>query len=196
MQSLILATGNPHKVEEFTLLLADLPYTVASARSCGGMPEVEESGRTFAANAALKAFALRERAPADAWVLADDSGVEVDGLGGAPGVYSARYAGAGASDAANVDKLLTALEGLPESARRARFRCVLCLLGPDREAIYFEGSCEGRIAHRPTGEAGFGYDPVFIPEGYETSFAQLGESVKARLSHRAKAVEALRAGLR
>ena len=192
MKQLILATGNPHKVEEFAELLDGLPLEVHSASVCGGMPDVEETGTTFAENAQLKAEALPNAAPPDAFVLADDSGLEVDALNGAPGVYSARYAGPSASDEANVGKLLQALFGLPPAKRGARFRCVLCRIGPGDQIDFFEGHCEGRIATAPKGEQGFGYDPVFIPEGHEASFAELGEAVKHRLSHRARAVQALR----
>lgn len=191
MRKLIIATGNAHKAEEFDALLAGYRFEVQSAVVCGGMPEVEETGTTFAANAQLKAEALRQLAPAEAWVLADDSGLEVDALGGEPGIFSARYAGAGATDAANVAKLLAALAGLPESKRPARFRCALCLIGPDGRQHHFEGSCEGRISDAPSGSSGFGYDPVFVPTGYEQSFAELGEASKGELSHRAKAVRAL-----
>lgn len=192
---LILATGNAHKVDEFAGLLNGLPWEVCSAKVCGGMPEVEETGITFAANAQLKAGALRALAPAEAWVLADDSGLEVDALGGQPGVYSARFAGPGASDMDNVAKLLEALAAVEETARTARFRCVLCLIGPSGEAFFYEGSCEGSIARTPEGSQGFGYDPVFIPLGHRVSFAVLGEGIKSQLSHRAQAVAALRAAL-
>ena len=195
MQQLILATGNPHKVEEFADLLDGLPLEVHSAAVCGGMPEVEETGTTFAENAQLKAAALRRAAPSGAIVLADDSGLEVDALGGAPGVYSARYAGPNASDEANVAKLLQALDGIPQVQRGARFRCVLCRIGPGDQIEFFEGHCAGRIAMMPGGKSGFGYDPVFVPEGHERSFAELGEAVKQKLSHRAMAVQAMRTGL-
>ena len=195
MQQLILATGNPHKVEEFAELLDGLPLEVHSAAVCGGMPEVEETGTTFAENAQLKAAALRRAAPPGAFVLADDSGLEVDALGGAPGVYSARYAGESASDEANVEKLLHALDGIPQVKRGARFRCVLCRIGPGDQIEFFEGHCEGRIAMAPGGKSGFGYDPVFVPKGHEASFAELGEAVKQKLSHRAVAVQAMRASL-
>jgi XTP/dITP diphosphohydrolase len=196
MKELILATGNAHKVEEFAELLAGLPYKVQSAAICGGMPAVEETGSTFAENARLKAAALCRAAPPGAEVLADDSGLEVDALDGAPGVYSARYAGVQASDEANVAKLLQALEGVPSKARSARFRCVLCRIGPEKQVEFFQGRCEGRIATAPRGKKGFGYDPVFVPEGYEMTFAQLGEAVKHQLSHRAMAVRAMRAPAR
>ena len=196
MKQLFIASGNAHKVAEFTRLLAGSGFMAHSAASCGGMPEVDENGGSFAANARIKAQALRALAPDEAWALADDSGLEVDALNGAPGVYSARYAGAGASDRENVEKLLHALESAKSPARAARFRCALCLIGPKGVMRSFEGTCEGRIARVPSGEEGFGYDPVFIPQGYEQSFGKLGETVKNRLSHRASAVREMRAALK
>lgn len=192
MKQLILASGNAHKAEEFAQLLGSSDFQVQSAVICGGMPPVEETGKTFAANAQLKARALCAMAPPEAWLLADDSGLEVDALDGAPGIYSARYAGPSATDAANVAKLLAALSEVPPARRSARFRCALCLIDPTGRIHHFEGSCEGRISYAPSGSCGFGYDPVFIPDGYELSFAELGAAVKARLSHRARAVAALR----
>lgn len=191
-KKLIIATGNSHKVEEFATLLAGLNFELLSAKSCGGMPVVDEDGDTFAANALIKAEALRKIAPTDAWILSDDSGLEVDALDGAPGIYSARYAGPNASDGANVDKLLAALRTVEGPARSARFRCVLALIGPDGKATMHAGACEGAITHAPSGASGFGYDPVFVPKGHTATFAELGESVKSALSHRAYAVEALR----
>jgi len=191
-KKLILATGNAHKVEEFRGLLDGLSLDVLSAKACGGMPEVEENGDSFAANAQIKAEALRAAAPAQAWVLADDSGLEVDALDGAPGIYSSRYAGPAASDGDNVEKLLAALKDVPEAERTARFRCVLCLIDAEGNVSHHHGTCEGRIGFEVRGGEGFGYDPIFIPEGYEHSFGELGEAVKSALSHRARAVEALR----
>lgn len=187
MKSLIVASGNAHKVEEFDALLVGAGCALSSAQVCGGMPHVIENGSSFAANARLKAVALRSRAPADAWIVADDSGLEVDALGGAPGIHSARYAGAAASDLENVDKLLAELAKQADSVRRARFRCVLCLIDPTGAEHFFEGACEGRIATAAKGSHGFGYDPVFVPEGFTQSFAELGEATKAQLSHRALA---------
>jgi XTP/dITP diphosphohydrolase len=191
-QQLIIASGNAHKVEEFESLLKGLDFEVVSAKFCGGMPDVNENGESFAANAQIKAEALKALAPADAWVMADDSGLEVDALDGAPGIYSARYAGADASDGDNLDKLLDALQGLSASKRTARFRCVLCLIDPEGHISHYDGSCEGRIAKEKQGGKGFGYDPAFIPDGYKETFAHLGESVKSRISHRANAVQCLR----
>lgn len=195
MQKLIIASGNAHKVEEFESLLEGLDFKVLSAKTCGGMPDVVEDGGSFAANAQIKAEALRAIAPADAWVMADDSGLEVDALDGAPGIYSARYAGADASDGDNLTKLLETIKDVSKSKRAARFRCVLCLIDPEGHISHYDGTCEGRIANKSHGGEGFGYDPVFIPDGYKETFGQLGESVKSQLSHRAKAVESLRAVL-
>jgi len=195
MKQLIVATGNAHKVEEFDGLLAGCGFEVASAKVCGGMPDVVEDGDTFAANARIKALALRALAPTGSWIISDDSGLEVDALGGAPGIYSARYAGEGASDLDNLNKLLLELEQLPEADRSARFRCVLCLIDPEGVEQFFDGACEGIIGTAPTGSAGFGYDPIFVLEGYTESFAELGEATKSRLSHRALAVAAMRKSL-
>jgi len=190
--TLIIATGNVHKVEEFELLLKNLDFNVCSAEVCGGMPEVDENGSTFAANAQLKAEALRKLAPMGAWVMADDSGLEVDALDGAPGIYSARYAGEDASDHDNLVKLLDAIKNVPKEKRTARFRCVLCVIDPDGYTTHYDGSCEGRLDVEVHGDRGFGYDPIFVPDGYSESFAQLGDEVKSQLSHRAKAVEWMR----
>lgn len=191
--TLILATGNLHKVEEFAKLFEDCDVTVVSANTCGGMPLVDEDGSTFAENAQIKANALHSVMPNDgAWVVADDSGLEVDGLNGAPGIYSARYAGTGAKDSDNLAKLLKALNDMPADLRRARFRCVLCVIDNKGSTAFYEGSCEGHIATEIYGEGGFGYDPVFIPDGYSQSFAQLGSELKNRISHRARAVQLMR----
>lgn len=195
MKKLIVATGNAHKVKEFDSLLAGCDFAVCSAEICGGMPDVVEDGDTFAANARIKALALRSLAPERAWVVSDDSGLEVDALGGAPGIYSARYAGEAASDLDNLNKLVAELGKLPDMDRDARFRCVLCLIDPGGSEQFFEGTCEGSITPKPSGFEGFGYDPVFVPNGYAHSFAQLGEATKSQLSHRALAVGAMRSFL-
>jgi XTP/dITP diphosphohydrolase len=192
MRRLTIPTGNAHKAGEFAELFAETDLLVESAGVCGGMPPVVEDGTSFEANAELKARALQVIAPPDAWILADDSGLEVDALGGAPGIHSARYAGVAAGDAGNLAKLLGALEGTVVGQRTARFRCVLCLLrGWGGAAEFFHGTCEGTIGHEPVGDFGFGYDPVFIPEGYGQTFAELGESVKHQLSHRGRAAREL-----
>ena len=189
---LIFATGNLHKVEELEQLFEGCDVKIASAEVCGGMPEVDENGSTFAENAYIKAKALYELAPDGAWVMADDSGLEVDCLNGAPGIYSARYAGSNANDKDNAAKLLKALKELPVASRSARFKCVLCVIDSQGAVAYYEGTCEGSISAEPNGDHGFGYDPVFIPDGYAESLAQLGSKLKNRISHRARAVESMR----
>ncbi len=191
---LYLATGNAHKVSEIRELSAwhQLKWQVLGADRVGGMPEVDENADSFAGNALLKARALRERVPVGAWVLADDSGLAVDALNGAPGVYSARYAGPGASDVDNLQLVLKHLAEFPDpQQRRAHFVCVMALVGPDGREWTFEGRCSGTLLDEARGQHGFGYDPIFQPDGYEGSFAELGPKVKDRLSHRAKAFEAL-----
>jgi XTP/dITP diphosphohydrolase len=198
MNTLFLATGNAHKAREFQQMFAaaSLPWTVAGAAALGGMPAAEETADTFSGNALIKARALRPLAPSGAWILADDSGLEVAALGGAPGVYSARYAGKNAKDGENTAKLLRALAAVPDAARAARFVCVLALIQPDGTEKLFEGECPGRIGRAPAGVTGFGYDPVFFPEGFNETFAELGDDVKNKISHRARALEKLFAYLR
>jgi XTP/dITP diphosphohydrolase len=158
------------------------------------VPEVVEDATTFLGNARLKAVALAEAGGLPA--LADDSGLEVDHLDGAPGVWSARYAGEGATDAANVAKLLGALEGVPDAGRGARFRAVVVLRWPDGREVSAEGSVEGRIAHEPRGGGGFGYDPVFVPtEGDGRTFGEMGPEEKHLISHRGRSLRALVAKL-
>lgn len=153
------------------------------------MGEVEETGATFTENASLKAQAYA--AQAGLWTLADDSGLEVDALGGAPGIYSARYAGAGATDAERIARLLEELRHVEQDARRARFVCAVATADPTGNVIHVSlGTCEGSISREPHGAGGFGYDPIFIPDGYDESFGQLSSEIKARISHRARALQA------
>jgi XTP/dITP diphosphohydrolase len=186
-----LASGNPHKAAEFQALADSgmLPVAIIPAREIGGMPAVAEDTGTFEGNARKKAMALRGKAPREAWVLADDSGLCVDALGGRPGVESAYYAGPKGDGAANLSKLVDALRGVPAPKRSAHFVCVLYVAGPGGEEFVFRGRCEGRLLEEPRGSDGFGYDPLFVPEGCELSFAELGDAAKNRLSHRAKAWE-------
>ncbi len=192
MREIIAATSNSHKIQEIQAILAPQQIRVLSADILGGMPEVLEEGLTFTTNASLKALAA-----ARAWnriVLADDSGLEVAALGGAPGVHSARYAGEDAGDAQNLSKLLREMNAILD--RRARFVCVIALAGPQGLLGLAEGEVRGEIARAPSGGGGFGYDPVFIPVGYRESFAALSQAVKNSLSHRARALQAaLRQGL-
>ncbi len=192
---IVLATNNPGKVREFARLLGDgldITFETVAARS-GQQLSVEETGTTFRENAELKARATSELT--GALCLADDSGLEVDALGGAPGVYSARFAGEGASDEANNEKLLKALAGVEN--RRARFRCVLSLVDPRSRTVHFsEGTCEGVIAAYARGDDGFGYDPIFLPDGFDgRSFGELSPAEKDSVSHRGRALGALRQSL-
>lgn len=193
-----LASGNAHKVAELQSLAdaSGLRVSIRSARDVGGMPPVAEDTGTFIGNARKKAEALRPRLPADAWALADDSGVCVDALDGAPGVESAYYAGPQADPVANLAKLVTVMTGVPDAQRGASFYCVLLAIGPDGVEHVFEGRCGGRLLHEPRGGAGFGYDPIFVPEGEARSYAELGDDVKNRISHRARAWEKLAAWAR
>jgi XTP/dITP diphosphohydrolase len=198
---LFIASGNPHKAGEFSAFAkasadtAGLGVEILSASVVGGMPKVVEDAGTFEGNARKKALALRPRLPAGAWALADDSGLCVDALGGAPGVESAYYAGSQGDSAANLQRLVAAMRQVPEAQRGAHFTCVLVLAGPDGE-LAFEGRCGGRLLHQPRGEGGFGYDPLFVPEGYAQSFSELGADIKNQLSHRARAWKKLEEWLR
>lgn len=189
---LYFATGNAHKLAEVARLFAGVEgITVHSATEVGGMPPVEETAPDFAGNARLKAEALARRAPAGAWVLADDSGLEVTALHGEPGVRSARFAGLDATDAENRAKLLARLDEVKAEDRRARFVCVLVLLGPNGEEETFTGICPGRIVEEERGEGGFGYDPLFVADGLDQTFAEVVPGLKDRLSHRGQAFRAL-----
>ncbi|MCW2950466.1 MAG: non-canonical purine pyrophosphatase, rdgB/HAM1 family [Thermoleophilia bacterium] len=185
----VICTGNPHKVDELGELLAGVGLTFEPLPAGASAPE--ETGSTFVANARIKAVAGHIRFP-ERWVIADDSGLVVDALDGAPGVQSARFAGAHATDADNVELLLRRLRDVPDDARGARFACVLVAIAPNGDELLAEGFVEGSIARACRGASGFGYDPVFVPHGYEHTFAELGGDVKAQLSHRAHAAAALR----
>ena len=185
--SLLLATYNRGKLREFQDLLSMLPLQLWSLTDFPNLSEVEEVGRSFTENAILKArgYAAQTRL----LTLADDSGLEVDALGGAPGILSARYAGEVASDADRVNKLLTELSSTNDVKRRARFICVIAVFDSrTRKIVTFNGKCEGHIAYEPHGINGFGYDPVFIPDGYAESFGTLSASIKQRISHRSHAL--------
>jgi len=190
---LVVATANPGKLREFRALLAGLPYELISLAELG-LESPAETGSSFLENAALKAHHAATLSGFAA--VADDSGIEVDALGGAPGIHSARYAGADASASANNAKLMSALEGVPLAARRARYRCALVLIeAADTAPTVAEAAWEGFILDAPRGSGGFGYDPYFwLPELDKTA-AELGPEEKNRLSHRGKAMRALRAAL-
>lgn len=191
MRKIVLATANPGKLRELQAVLAGLDFEIVP-QSAFGVPEAEETGLTFIENALLKArnAALYTGLPA----LADDSGLAVDALGGVPGIYSARYAGAGAGDRANIGKLLAELEGVPAERRTARFVCVLALLHhpADPTPLICQGSWEGTILTEPRGEGGFGYDPIFFVPGEQRTAAELEPAVKNQISHRGQALMLLR----
>ena len=189
---LLLASANQGKLRELRTILHGLPVELVGLAEAGlgDPPEVEETGDTFLENALLKAWAYA------AWsglaAVADDSGLEVDALGGAPGVRSARYAGEGAGDRANLDKLLAALAGVPPERRTARFRCAAVLVDPEGGEWHAEAAWEGRVLDAPRGTGGFGYDPVFLPDGWELTSAEVDQATKDAASHRGQAFRALR----
>jgi len=189
---LLIATANAGKAREFQEMLGK-EWAVRTLRDLKEVPEIVEDGATFEENALKKARALA------GWgggpVLADDSGLEVDVLGGAPGVHSARYAGRHGDDAGNNRKLLAALQGVPEAERGAQFRCMLALRLPGGEERCFAGVCRGRILEAARGEGGFGYDPLFLPDGMERSMAELTAEEKHAISHRGRALRAAAAWL-
>ena len=190
MLSLCLATRNAHKTREFLEMLG-AEFALEDLSAHPEIKDVIEDGATFAANARLKAFSVSRQLPG--LVLADDSGLEVDSLGGAPGIFSARYAGAGASDEANRRKLLEELARLgPEAARMARFRCVLALARKGQLLATFEGTVEGAIVRVRRGAGGFGYDVLFQPNGFARTFAEMSAEEKNAISHRGRAVGQLR----
>jgi XTP/dITP diphosphohydrolase len=213
MTTVFIATGNAHKVEEIRGILGGPDRMFLSQGDASVRLEPEETGSTFRENARIKALtwatylAMEVCHLGAGWVLADDSGLEVDALDGAPGVHSARFAAldtgrrGNSPDAENNAKLLRLMAGIAPERRTARFRCALALTpvlaGADAAAMAaatrdFDGVCEGSLLERPSGSGGFGYDPLFVPKGWDRPFAELGAEVKNRLSHRARALEALR----
>jgi XTP/dITP diphosphohydrolase len=184
MRKLLVATGNSHKTQEIRAMLGD-EYDITDLSAHPQLASVEETGTTFLENATLKAVEISQQVPG--LILSDDSGLEVDVLDGAPGVYSSRYAGDDGNDSANNAKLLRELDNVQD--RSARFRCVMVLAEAGQVLAHFDGAVEGKIIHSLQGDGGFGYDPLFVPEGFEKSFAELGEEVKNGLSHRARAME-------
>jgi len=191
VEKLLLATRNAHKTREFSEILGP-EFVVQDLAQESDVAAIEETGTTFAGNAILKAVGTSRQF--EGLVVADDSGLEVDALNGAPGVYSARYAGPDASDVDNVARLLRQLQMRAESGPVvARFRCVLALAENGKLLGTFEGAVEGTIVGAPRGAAGFGYDPVFQPVGYDKTFAELAGAEKNAISHRANAIRALRA---
>jgi XTP/dITP diphosphohydrolase len=184
---LLLATRNQHKKREFAQLLGP-NFALRDLTNERALPEILETGRTFEENAVIKAIAVSKIFPHEI-VIADDSGLEVNALEGAPGIFSARYAGGNASDSRNVEKLLRELQGASE--RSARFRCVIALAKNGGLMATVAGEVDGTITESPRGESGFGYDPIFVPEGFEKTFAELPSETKNAISHRANAVAEL-----
>ena len=187
---LLLATNNRAKIREYRVLLAGIPYEVVTPAELAITIQVDESGGTFEENASLKAEAYASASGLPA--LADDSGLEVDALGGEPGVLSARYAGEGASDRERIDYLLSKLYNVPWERRGARFRCVIAIARPNGKVTLCQGECPGIIALEPRGAGGFGYDPVFYLPQLDKTMAQLSMEQKNEVSHRGKAAREAR----
>lgn len=180
---LIIATRNSHKSAEIRAMIGDR-FEVLDATAFPEFPEIEETGTTFLENARLKALGISRRI--EGWVLSDDSGLEVDALAGAPGVWSSGFGGEEGNHAKNNARLLAEMAGKPE--RGARFRCTMVLARDGVEVANFSGTVEGRLVDSLHGAGGFGYDPLFIPEGHERTFAELGDAIKNSLSHRSRAL--------
>lgn len=187
IHEIVVATKNPGKIRELRALLEDLPLEILPAEA---MPDVEETGQTFAENAELKARAAAEWS--GRWALSDDSGLEVDALGGGPGVYSNRFAGENTTEEQRNRRLLELLEGIPPERRTARYRAAVAIAAPDGRVWISEGACEGVILDAPRGENGFGYDPLFFVPEYGQTMAELDPRTKNRISHRARALAAAR----
>ncbi|MDW0118133.1 XTP/dITP diphosphatase [Sporosarcina thermotolerans] len=189
MKKILIATNNKGKAKDFEALFNPYNIEVLTLNDLEQDIDVEETGVTFEENAILKAETVSKLLGIT--VISDDSGLEIDKLNGAPGVYSARYAGAVKSDEANIEKVLTELQGVPEAKRTARFRCVLAVAGPGQETVTFSGSCEGVILEEKRGTNGFGYDPIFFNPEMDRSMAELSPEEKGRISHRGAALRQL-----
>jgi XTP/dITP diphosphohydrolase len=191
-ERLAIASRNAHKLRELGRICADWPvaWVTVETSDPSAFPDVEETGDTYLDNALLKATQVAAALGVPA--IADDSGIEVDALGGAPGPRSARYAGEHASDEQNLDALLRAIKGVPGGGRTARYRCVAAIAWPDGETAHREGVCEGALVAKRRGVGGFGYDPVFVPAGWDETMAELTDDQKDRISHRGRAFRALR----
>ena len=192
---LAIASRNAHKLRELGRICADWPveWVTVDNHDPSRFPEVEETGETYLDNAVLKATQVSRALGIAA--IADDSGIEVDALGGAPGPRSARYAGERATDEQNLDALLRAVRGVPSGGRTARYRCIAAIAWPDGRSSHADGTCEGAIVTKRRGARGFGYDPVFVPAGWDETMAELTDDQKDRISHRGRAFRALRSML-
>jgi XTP/dITP diphosphohydrolase len=192
--SLAIASRNAGKLREIAAICADWPVNWVTVRDDPeNWPDVEETGSTYLENAMLKARAVAVFTGEPA--LADDSGIEVDALGGAPGPRSARYAGDDANEERNLKALIGAVAGVPSAGRTARYRCIAAIAWPDGEDLWTEGVCDGTLIAKPRGSGGFGYDPIFVPAGWDSTMAELPPEEKDRISHRGRALRALRQSL-
>lgn len=189
MKEIIIATKNKGKAKDFEALLEPMGYKVLTLHDVAPHMDVEETGVTFEENAILKAETIA--AELQATVIADDSGLEIDALGGEPGVYSARYSGEQKNDDSNMDKVLQKLVQVPADEKTARFRCVLALASPGKETVLFKGVCEGLILDEKKGDHGFGYDPIFYVPSYDKTMAEMKPEEKASISHRGNAIREL-----
>lgn len=189
MKEILIATKNKGKIKEFADLFAKKGFKVTSLLDFPATRDVEETGSTFIENAKIKAETISNQF--NKIVVADDSGLSVDALGGRPGVFSARYAGEAKNDEANLEKVLREMEGVPFEKRTARFHCVLAVAIPNEETQIFEGTCEGYITEKPEGKNGFGYDPIFYILDQKQTMAELASDEKNKISHRANAMKKL-----
>jgi len=189
-QRIAIASRNAHKLREIGRICADWPVEWLTVETHDApWPDVEETGDTYLDNALLKARAVADALGVPA--LADDSGIEVDALGGRPGPRSARFSGSDATDERNLQALMQAVAGIPKGGRSARYRCVSVIAWPEGEALHAEGVCEGALVGKRRGQRGFGYDPIFVPAGWEEAMAELSDEQKDRISHRGRAFRAL-----
>lgn len=195
MKRIVFATGNEGKMKEIRMILADLKVPVISMKEAGISAEIDEDGKSFAENAEIKAAAIQKISRGDI-VLADDSGLEVDYLNGEPGIYSARYMGEDTSYRIKNASLIERLNGVPDERRTARFVCAICAALPDGRMLHSRGSIEGIIGYEERGENGFGYDPIFYLPEYGCTTAELDPETKNELSHRGKALKAIKNQLR
>lgn len=195
LDRIAIASHNPHKLRELARICVDWPteWVTVETGDRDAFPDVEETGETYLENALLKAVAVARSL--DLPAIADDSGIEVDALGGKPGPRSARYAGEDASDEDNLAALMQALRGIPKGGRTARYRCVAALAYPDGKTVHAEGVCEGELITKRRGERGFGYDPIFVPNGWDLTMSELTDEQKDRISHRGRAFRAIREDL-
>jgi XTP/dITP diphosphohydrolase len=191
-QRIAIASRNEHKLRELGRICADWPveWVTVDNHDPRAFPDVDETGETYLENALLKAHAVA--AALELPAIADDSGIEVDALGGKPGPRSARYSGSDATEEQNLQALMQALRGIPSGGRTARYRCVAAIAWPDGAVNHAEGVCEGTLVGKRRGERGFGYDPIFIPDGWDETMAELTDEQKDRISHRGRAFRALR----